>query len=226
VCSVSGTSAAVPAEAEIGYKIVHDSGVMSAAEWRRASGTLKLAVRNELGTGATTKFSFRIKNAMAQQTKQPVFIMASGMTPIGSVSMTGTDIMEISGTSTTVTKVCQASTGECTAAFVNLPVKPLFTLSAEIQCNAKASNVAAFTGEGLTAQTVAQPPSTCVDSCNEYHRLFTNVDVTTDVVTPSGRRLLDAASGGTLAVKATADGVSTDHCGAGHNLKVVFILSY
>jgi len=59
-----------------------------------------------------------------------------------------------------------------------------------------------------------QPPATCFDACNEYHRLFTNVDVTGDV------------PGNSLKVKTTANGVATDHCGAGENLKVLFILNY
>jgi len=214
VCSAAGSSAVTYAEAEIGFTIKHDSGALSAAEWHRGSGTLKVAVRQELETTADTVISFKIKNSMTPQEHQPVFIKASGMTPIGSVRMTG-DVMKIASMSTTVTKVCSASSGSCTASFTQLSTKTLYTLSAEIQCNAKASNVQVFTGAGTTnKQTTVQPPATCFDSCNEYHRLFSNVDVTSDV------------SSGSLDVRTTANGVNTDHCGAGDNLKVVFILSY
>ena len=92
----------------------------------------------------------------------------------------------------------------------------LRTRSHKDRCNAKATSVAVFTGAsyGTAQTTVVQPPATCLDACNEYHRLFTNVDVTNDVASSS------------LKVKTTASGVSTDHCGAGENLKVVFILNY
>jgi len=69
-------------------------------------------------------------------------------------------------------------------------------------------------GSSVVDPSVDQPPATCSDKCNEYHRLFSNVDVTSKVAT------------GALTVETTASGVSTDHCGAGENLKVVFILSY
>ncbi len=132
--------------------------------------------------------------------------------------MTG-DVMRIDGTSTTVTMVCKnaaAATGTCNAEFSGLATgRTLYTLSAEIQCNAKATNVVVKLGtDNLESSVVDQPPAACSDKCNEYHRLFSNVDVTSK------------ATGGSLAVIATASGVSTDHCGAGENLKVVFILSY
>ncbi len=200
-----------------------DNGSMSVsrAEWRQASGTLKLAVRDELSVSAVTEISFRIRNSMQPQPAQAAFIKASGMTPIGSHRMTG-DVMHIDGTSTTVTKVCKALastsdvTTSCTAGFTGLPTgRALYTLSAEIQCNAKATNVVVKVGsDPLGPSVVDQPPATCFDKCNEYHRLFSHVDVTSK------------ATGGSLAVETTASGVSTDHCGAGENLKVVFILSY
>jgi hypothetical protein len=194
---------------------------VSRAEWRQASGTLKVAVRDELSVSAVTEISFKIRNSMQPQPAQAAFIKASGMTPIGSHRMTG-DVMRIDGTSTTVTKVCKALastsdvTTSCTAGFTGLPTgRALYTLSAEIQCNAKATNVVVKVGSGpLDPSVVDQPPATCSDKCNEYHRLFSNVDVTSK------------ATGGSLAVETTASGVSTDHCGAGENLKVVFILSY
>jgi len=205
------------AEAQIGVRLSADNGSMSVsrAEWRQASGTLKLAVRDELSVSAVTKISFKIRNSMQPQPAQAAFIKASGMTPIGSHRMTG-DVMRIDGTSTTVTKVCTANTGLCTAGFTGLPTgRALYTLSAEIQCNAKATNVVVkVAGSSVVDPSVDQPPATCSDKCNEYHRLFSNVDVTSKVAT------------GALTVETTASGVSTDHCGAGENLKVVFILSY
>jgi hypothetical protein len=216
VCSASGASPIMYADAEVGFDLVHDSGAMSTAEWRRGSGTLKLAVRNELSTNTDTVVSFRIRNSLVPQPAQTVFIKASGMTPIGSARMTG-DVMHIAATSTTVTKVCQQNSGECTAQFSSLPSgKTLFTLSAEIQCNGKASSVEVTTGATYQTKqtTLVQPPATCFDACSEYHRLFTNVDVTGDVAS------------NTLKVKTTANGVATDHCGAGENLKVLFILNY
>jgi hypothetical protein len=188
---------------------------VSRAEWRQASGTLKLAVRDELSVSAVTEISFKIRNSMQPQPAQAAFIKASGMTPIGSQKMTG-DVMRIDGTSTTVTKVCKNAANTCTAGFTGLPTgRALYTLSAEIQCNAKATNVVVKVGsDPLGPSVVDQPPATCFDKCNEYHRLFSNVDVTSK------------ATGGSLAVETTASGISTDHCGAGENLKVVFILSY
>jgi hypothetical protein len=205
------------AEAQIGVRLSAENGSMSVsrAEWRQASGTLKLAVRDELSVSAVTKISFKIRNSMQPQPAQAAFIKASGMTPIGSHRMTG-DVMRIDGTSTTVTKVCTANTGLCTAGFTGLPTgRALYTLSAEIQCNAKATNVVVkVAGSSVVDPSVDQPPATCSDKCNEYHRLFSNVDVTSKVTTAA------------LTVETTASGVSTDHCGAGENLKVVFILSY
>ena len=205
------------AEAQIGVRLSADNGSMSVsrAEWRQASGTLKLAVRDELSVSAVTKISFKIRNSMQPQPAQAAFIKASGMTPIGSHRMTG-DVMRIDGTSTTVTRVCKTALAECVEEFTVPANRTLYTLSAEIQCNAKATSVAVFTGAsyGTAQTTVVQPPATCLDACNEYHRLFTNVDVTNDVASSS------------LKVKTTASGVSTDHCGAGENLKVVFILNY
>jgi len=204
-------------EAQIGVRLSADTGSMSVsrAEWRQASGTLKLAVRDELSVSAVTEISFKIRNSMQPQPAQAAFIKASGMTPIGSQKMTG-NVMRIDGTSTTVTKVCTANTGLCTAGFTGLPTgRALYTLSAEIQCNAKATNVVVkVAGSSVVDPSVDQPPATCSDKCNEYHRLFSNVDVTSKVAT------------GALTVETTASGVSTDHCGAGENLKVVFILSY
>jgi len=213
VCSATGSAPVMQAEAEVGYTIVHDSGAMSAAEWRRGSGTLKLAVRDELDTSADTVISFKIKNSMTAQQKQPIFVMASGATPIGSEQMIG-DVMEISSTSSTITKVCTSPTGPCTATFALPAGKTLYTMSAEIQCNAKATNVGITTGASDTLHKVVQPPVTCVDSCDEYHRLLSDVDVTSDV------------DGTVLVAKASASGISTDHCGAGDNLKVIFIVSY
>jgi len=213
VCSVSGSALPTQAEAEVGYMLVHDSGALSAAEWRRGSGTLKLVVRDEVSTTANTIISFKIKNSMTAQHKQVVFIMASGATPIGSHEMTG-NVMEIASTSSTMTQVCQASSSSCTANFALPANKTLYTVSAEIQCNAKTSNVQITTGASDTVQTVVQSPPSCFDSCNEYSRLLSDVDVTSDVVD------------GGLVVKASASGVGTDHCGAGHHLKIIFIVSY
>jgi len=205
------------AEAQVGVRLSADNGSMSVsrAEWRQASGTLKLAVRDELSVSDVTKISFKIRNSMQPQPAQAAFIKASGMTPIGSHRMTG-DVMRIDGTSTTVTRVCKTAASQCVEEFTVPANRTLYTLSAEIQCNAKATSVAVFTGAsyGTAQTTVVQPPATCLDACNEYHRLFTNVDVTSK------------ATEGSLAVETTASGVSTDHCGAGENLKVVFILNY
>jgi hypothetical protein len=213
VCSVSGSSPVVYTDAEVGFGIEHDSAAMSAAEWRQGSGTLKLAVRDEQSISADTVVSFKIRNSMQPQPAQAAFIKASGRTPIGSHRMTG-DVMRIDGTSTTLTRVCTNAAGECTTSFTGLPTTgvTLYTLSAEIQCNAKATSVVVKVG--AVDQPVDQPPATCSDACNEYHRLFSHVDVTSKV------------TAGSLAVETTASGVSTDHCGAGENLKVVFILSY
>jgi hypothetical protein len=207
------------AEAELAFEIVHDSGVLSAAaEWHRSTGTLKLAVRSELSTAAPTVFSFNIKNSMATQEKQPVFIMASGAKPIGAAELNG-EVLAISGTSVSVTKVCTTAAADtpCAVSFDELPTADgtgrLYTLSAEIQCNGGAEGVVITTGSS-TEQAVTQPPSTCTDSCNEYHRLFSNVDVSNDV----GSNALDVSAGATA--------IGTDYCGAGDDLKVIFILSY
>jgi hypothetical protein len=209
----------IPAEAELAFEITHDSGVLSAAaEWRRATGTLKLALQGELGTAALITFTFDIRNSMVAQEKQPVFIMASGATPIGAAQLDG-DVLEISRTSVSVTKVCTASAGtlECQASFGGLPTadgkERLYTLSAEIQCNGGAQGVSIETGAG-TEQAVTEPPSTCKDLCSEYHRLFSNVDVSSDVASNA------------LAIKAEAISIGTDYCGAGDDFKVIFILSY
>jgi len=77
-----------------------------------------------------------------------------------------------------MTQVCKGPSTTCTAKFDNLPHDRVYTLSAEIQCNGKGSDVQITAGTSDTIQTVVQPPASCVDSCNDYHRLLSNVDIT------------------------------------------------
>jgi hypothetical protein len=220
-CTREAEASAEASTAELDFDIVRDSGVLaSAAQWRRSTGTLKLAVCYEL-TGLV-KFSFTIRNSMSSQEKKPAFIMASGATPIGSALLTG-DVMEISGTSITVTKVCAVGSGagskKCVSSFTNLPTETgaarPYTLSAEIQCNGGVEGLTVKVGgdSGLLIEE-EQPPPTCVDSCNDYHRLFSDVDLSSKVANSE------------LSVQYEYTTAHTDHCGAGDVVKVIFILNY
>jgi len=193
---------------------------ISAAQWHRGTGTVKLAVRDKVSVDEATEISFELKNSVFAQAAQKSYIMASGATPVGSSVIPG-DVMEIAGFNTSVTAVCNCTvesdeTCTCATSFSGLPLgRAVYALKAEVQCNGGSENITVFVND--EAQDVEQPPDDCVDSCLTYHTLFSWASV---------KDAVDNVNDGTLPVSAMADNLVTDYCGAGDNLKIIFTLLY
>jgi hypothetical protein len=188
---------------------------LSAALFNGRTGAVELRVRDRILPSARSVFSFELENGLVPQDPRDVYVMASGRSPIPSTRVEG-KLMGIAGLATTVTAVCTAACpddGECqcTKSLTGFPAdKPVYALKAELQCNGMASNVTVTVDD---AEVDVEQPE-CTDSCSTYSTLFAYVNVA------------EHATDGTLDLKAKAQDIGTDFCGAGHNLKVVFTLMY
>jgi hypothetical protein len=200
--------------------VTPDLAAVVAASWDRLTGRLEMRVRGEINTTEPIVMSFVVKNGKTPQASRDVYVMAGGSSPVGSTKMTGT-AMSISGLDTTVTSLCActpsagASTCTCTTTMSGIPTgRDVYALKAEYQCNTGASLVVKVNSNAIT---VAQPPTTCKDSCQSYHTLVSWYNVAAQV---------NAVNDGTLPLAVDASNVAADYCGAGNNLKVVFTLIY
>merc|ERR1712216_502309 len=105
-----------------------------------------------------------------------------------------------------------ASSCTCSTSMTNLPVgRSLYALKAELQCNGATNVVVKVNDVAQSSDVVTQPPAKCKDSCQKYHTLFEWLDVVSSV-----------SAAGTLPLKVEASSVSTDYCGGGDHLKVLF----
>ena len=200
--------------------VSQDLAAAASASWDQLTGKLEMRVRGELKTTDPIVMSFKVQNGMTPQSSRDVYVMAGGGSPVGSTKLNGT-AMAISGLDTTVTGLCtcapSAGSSSCTCSTImtDIPTgRDVYVLKAEYQCNGGATLVVKV----ATNQTaVTQPPSTCKDSCQTYHELFSWNNVAQQV---------NALGTGSLPLEVEASGVAADYCGAGHNLKVVFTLIY
>lgn len=200
--------------------VTPDLAAVVAASWDKLTGRLEMRVRGEINTTEPIVMSFVVKNGKTPQASRDVYVMAGGSSPVGSTKMTGT-AMSISGLDTTVTGLCAcapsagASSCTCTTTMTGIPTgRDVYALKAEYQCNTGASLVVKVNSNAIT---VAQPPTTCKDSCQSYHTLVSWYNVAAQV---------NAVNDGTLPLAVDASNVAADYCGAGNNLKVVFTLIY
>jgi hypothetical protein len=216
-CGVSDSSAQ---GGIVALDVVQRSVTVSAGQWDQRTGNLVLHVHDELSTTANTVFSFKVRNSFMPQGEQNAWIMAGGLSPIGSKAF-DTNIMKIDGASNSVTSTCAcapasgATSCSCTSEMTGLPTgRPLYALKAEIQCNSASDVKVKVKDVAKSADIITQPPSTCKDTCQKYHTLFEWLNVAGDVEAPGKVR---------LAAEAT---VGNDYCGGGDNLKVLFTLYY
>jgi len=200
---------------------------VSAAVWRKSSGSLVLRVRDQVTASTSVTISFAISNFLGPQPAQIVNIMASGGLILPSMRMTaasGTAApMLISDLIFSQTAVCESSgcapggICTCSGSFSNIPTgRQLYVLRGDIQCNGGGGGKYNVTAPNLNSVQAAlvQPPSSCQGACDARSPILSAVDVT------------QAVAGGTLAFGASVDSVGQDLCMAGKHLKVYFTLQY
>jgi len=199
--------------------VTPDLAALASAAWDQVNGKLEMRVRGELNATDPLVMSFKLKNGKTPQAGRDVYVMAGGASPVGTTKMTGNTTLSISGLQTTVTGLCKcAPTGgssacTCSTTMSNIPTgRDVYALKAEYQCNGGASLVLKVDS---VATAVEQPPTSCKDSCQTYHTLLSWYNVAGKV-----------KANGELPLSVEASGVSSDYCGAGDNLKVVFTLIY
>jgi len=106
----------------------------------------------------------------------------------------------------------------CTASISGIPTLPnttSYTLSTEVQCNGLAKIRSMKAGTiSIPSNVIAQPPDTCNDQCDKYHRVLRQYDVT------------GAVMNNRIDVEITAEGLKQDYCGADDHFKALVILAY
>ena len=93
--------------------------------------------------------------------------------------------------------------------------RSVYVLKAELQCNSATNVIVTVNSVAQSSDVVMQPPQTCKDACQKYHKLFEWLNVASSV-----------SDEGVLSLSVQASSVGTDYCGAGDNLKVLFTLYY
>ncbi len=175
----------------------------------------------------TVKFSFLIRNPVAQQPAQEVNILASGGTVLPSTRMSAASgsaapllirDLSVSQTSACESSGCVAgSMCSCSGTFSNFPVgRQLYVLRAEIQCNGGGSGKFNITSPLMASiqASILQPPKSCQGRCDDKFVMLPPVDVTQQVAS------------GSLDFGASINTVGQDLCMAGQHLKAWFTLQY
>jgi hypothetical protein len=212
----------VVASANVGRNKVAVAG----ASWDQLNGRLEMRVRDEVKPSDETVFTLGLVNQIAPQATREVYVMAGGSSPVGSTVLDGT-AMAIAGLSTRVTGICTCSPAsgqnDCVCEVdMTVPTdKDVYALKAEYQCNGGAQNICVGVGgnpvsdSDLCTEIIKQPPKACKDSCQTYHKLF------------EWHNIAEGVGGdGQITLKASAEGMTGDYCGAGDNLKIVFTILY